>query len=390
MASGEARLKSPRRPRASSPDFHSSVTPAPITPRAVAREFRALLDSGAVLEVAGQARADVQPLFAWGYRPRHRIDLFGNRFYLCELRENPDLRFFVTYVQPATEVSRRRPHLYTRLFYKDVSLIWRSASHFACSASGGWIGKGDVVEIEEDGALMLASDEATTDLPLELQPALDNVAQRAVRVRTDHLAPARVLRNAPEHRVRAYADFYAPLRQAAADPRQRINRGRPIAWFERTGDPTSLVFAPGFAPDFAGGVIEHTTSDSRLYDGRLDRYRILSTNRMVQYLFIAGPHQAWIIPPQATSQTLTSFGVRAVKVAFDDDLCVPGFEYHYLDTNVDPPVQVSQIPPGYAGTQAALDPARADASAWIERLPVVREFRRVVLRRNRLPRPAVR
>ena len=386
MASREALPRSPRRRRERVPDFHPSVTPAPLTPRAVAREFRALLDGGAVLEVAGRAHADAKPLFAWGYRPRHRLDLFGNRFYLCDLRENPDLRFFVTYVQPASDVSRRRPHLYARLFYKDVSLIWRSASHFARSASGGWIGKGDVVEIDEDGALMLASDEATTDLPLELQSALDTVAQRATRIHTDHLAPARVLRNAPEHRVRAYADFYAPLRRSAADPRQRINRGRPIAWFERAGDPGSLVFAPGFAPDFAAGVVEHTTSDSRLYDGRLDRYRILSTNRLVQYLFIAGPHQAWIIPPQATSQALTSFGVRAIKVAFDDDLCVPGFEYHYLDWTTDPPVQVSQIPPGYAGAQAALDPARADASAWIERLPVMREFRRTVLRRRRAPR----
>ena len=386
MTSGEALPKAPRRPREPAPDFHPSVAPVPLTPRAVSREFRDLLAGGAVLEVAGHKQADAKPLFTWGYRPRHRIDLFGNRFYLCDLRENPDLRFFVTFVQPAPDRSRRRPHLYTRLFYKDVSLIWRSASHFACSASGGWIGKGDVVEIEEDGALMLASDEATTDLPLEVQSALDSVAQRVTRIRTDHLAPARVLRNAPEHRVRAYADFYAPLRRAAADPRQRVNRGRPIAWFERAGDPASLVFAGGFAPDFAAGVVEYTTSDSRLYSGRLDRYRILSSNRLVQYLFIAGPHQAWIIPPQATSQSLTSFGVRTIKVAFDDDLCVPGFEYHYVDMNTDPPVQVSQIPAGYAGAQAALDPARADASAWIDRLPVMREFRRVVLGGRRTPR----
>lgn len=386
MASADAPPKSPRRRHGPVPDFHPSVTPAPLTPRAVEREFRALLDNRAILEVAGQTHADVTPLLAWGYRPRHRLDLFGTRFYLCDLRENPDLRFFVTYVRPASDAARRRPHLYARLFYKDVSLIWRSASHFARSAAGGWIGKGDVVEIEEDGTTMLVSDEATTDLPLELQSALDTVAQRAVRIRTDHRAPARVLRNAPEHRVQAYADFYAPLRRAAADPRQRINRGRPIAWFDRSGDPTSLVFAPGFAPDFAGGVVEHTTSDSRLYDGRLDHYRILSANRLVQYLFIAGPHQAWIIPPQATSQALTSFGVRTIKVVFDDDLCVPGFEYHYLDTTTDPPVQVSQIPAGYAGAQAALDPARADASAWIEQLPVVREFRRAVLQRRQVPR----
>lgn len=363
--------------------FTPSVAPAELTPRAVAREFRALVDGGARLEVAGSARDRPARLFAWGYRPHYRVELFDNLFYLCELRENPDIRFYVTYVMPASHRRRRCPRIYVRIFYKDVSLIWRSASHVVHSATAGWIGKGDVTEIEEDGEVMLVSDEATTDLPLELLAALDTLAQRVRRIRTDHLATVRVLRNAPNDRVCAYADFCAPLRRAAADPRRRINRGRRIAWFAQPGRPASLEFAPGFAPDFAAGIVEHTSSDSRLYGGRLERYRILSANRLVQYLFMAGPHQAWIIPPQATSHELNSYGVRTVKVAIDDDLCVPGFEYHYFDTSTEPPALVSQIPAGYAGANSPLDPSRADASAWIERLPVMREFRRVVLRARR-------
>ena len=86
-----------------------------------------------------------------------------------------------------------------------------------------------------------------------------------------------------------------------------------------------------------------------LYGGRLERYRILSANRRIQYLFFSGPLQVWIIPPQATTTVLSSFGVRTVDVVVDDDLCCPGYEYHFLDDTVDPPEFYSQIPEGYAG-----------------------------------------
>ena len=58
---------------------------------------------------------------------------------------------------------------------------------------------------------------------------------------------------------------------------------------------------------------------------------------------------------------------------------MPGYEYHYLDDTVDPPEWVSQIPAGYVGEPSEIDASRCDASPWIERLPVVREFRRRVL-----------
>ena len=64
---------------------------------------------------------------------------------------------------------------------------------------------------------------------------------------------------------------------------------------------------------------------------------------------MAGPHQVWIIPPQATTRQLSSFGLRTVDVIADDDLFVPGYEYHYLDVTVDPPEFYSQIPKGFAG-----------------------------------------
>lgn len=359
----------------------ASVAPSPLTTRAVAREFRALLESGADLRAAGTARSAPASLLAQGYGPRHKIELFGLRFYLSGLRQNPDVRFFVAYVMPAPQLPR--PAIFARIFYKDVSLIWRSASHVVCSANENWIGKGDVTEVLRDGQCYLESNEATTDLPLEMQDALETLARRPGVIRRDHIALTRVLRNGPDNRVAAYRDFSAPRRRAESDPQLRIHGGRRVAWFARAGDPASLRFAAGYEPDLRHGVLEETHSYSTLYDGSLRRFRILSSNRKIQYLFFAGPHHVWIIPPQATNTSLTSYGVRSITVAIDDDLCVPGYEYHYLDESVTPPVLVSQIPSGYVGRQSAIDHARADASPWLNCLPIVRAFRRSVLRRRR-------
>lgn len=227
------------------PGLLGAIAPAALDEAVVGREFAALLAGGIPLTVAGRARSDPLRLLSWGYRPRYRCDLFGTRFYLAALRQNPDIRFFVAYVLPPAAVPRGRTRLHARLFYKDVSLIWRSASHVIAGTTGGWIGKGDVVEVEEPEGTMLYSDEASTDLPLEMQAALEALARRRPIVPTDHLAPVRVLRNAPPSRVCAYADFTTPLRRAAADAKQRINGGRPIAWFRRGGDPESLVIARG-------------------------------------------------------------------------------------------------------------------------------------------------
>ncbi len=151
----------------------------------------------------------------------------------------------------------------------------------------------------------------------------------------------------------------------------RIHGGRAVAWFERRNDPTSLRFAPGFAPDFAR-VVEVSRSASRMYGGPIRKLRILSKNRKIQYQFVAGPHHVWIIPAQTLTTELSSYGVRTVDVIADEDVFVPGYEYHYLDHGA----LYSQIPKGFAGPASEVDPTRADASPWLERLPVIREFRR--------------
>ena len=109
------------------------------------------------------------------------------------------------------------------------------------------------------------------------------------------------------------------------------------------------------------------------------KLRILSTNRLIQYQFMAAPRLVWLIPPQTLTTDLSSFGVRTIDVEHDEDLCVPGYEYHYLDEIDDPPSLHTQIPEGFVGAQSDVDPMRADASPWLEKLPVIREFRRLGL-----------
>ena len=347
------------------------------------REFEALLRGGAELRCAGSARRRPRRLLEWGYRPRARIELFGTRFYLSPVRQNADVRFTVGYVAPS---ARESGPVHTRLFYKDVSLVWRVASHYVRTERENWIGKGDVRTVQLDGQPFEVSDESTTDLPLELQDAFEALSAGARRIPHDDRAIARVLRRAPEDRFVAYHDFTAPRRRARSDPRNLIHGGRPIARFLRGGDPSSLRFAAGFEPDFRDGVFERSRSRSSLYGGPLRRFRILSRNRRVQYLFMAGPRHVWIVPPQATTTELSSYGVRTVDVACDDDLCVPGWEYSGgEEVGL---AGLDQIPAGYAGERNPNDPSRADASPWLERLPVIREFRRRVLRQSPRPPPA--
>lgn len=354
-----------------------SVRPSSLAPARVESDFRDLLAAGARMVVAGSARRRPRGLLSAGYVPSRRVDLFGTRFYLCDVRQNADIRFFVAYVVQGGEACAAR--VYPRIFYKDLSLVWRSASHYVRSEHENWVGKGDVKTVIEDGEELVVSHEASTDLPLEVQTALERASRRTERIAHDERAIGLVLRRGPDDRIAAYRDFTAPRRRAQADRRNLVNGGRPIARFARAGDPSSLRFARGFEPDFARGVVEVARSTSRMYGGVLRRYRIASRNRKVQFLFVAGPRQVWVPACQATTTELSSYGVRTVDALVPDDLLIPGFEYHDTESGRAAGVLESQIPEGFAGAPSEIDPTRADASPWLDRLPVVREFRRRLL-----------
>lgn len=356
-----------------------SVDPALMSTRQVRREFSKLIDSGAKIRPAGEAKADPLRLLREGYAPKSKIELFGTRFYLTNPRQNPALRFFVAYVvQPHRTTGKLE--IYPRIFYKDLSLIWRCASHMIASDQEFWIGKGAVRTVCRGGFDVTECVEATTDLPLEMQTALEMLNRRVRRVPMDEEALFLVLRRAPGHRTAPYRDFSEPRRRAAENRRNLIHGGRSIARFTRKNDPSSLQIVPGFEPNFRSGIVEKSVSKSAMYGGKLQRFRVISRNERVQYFFMAGPKHAWIIPPQALTTELSSYGVRTIDVVADEDLFVPGYEYHYFDPAVDPCEHFSQIPAGFAGEPSEHDGDRADASAWLDEIPVIQQFRRQVLR----------
>ncbi len=356
-----------------------SVLPSDAPARSVARELRSLIDAGCELRPAGAAKTDPLGLFSKGYTPRYKFSVFGTDFYLTNQREDENFRFFVAYVvNPPARGGRRV--VVPRIFYKDQSLIWRCATHFIRSERENWIGKGDLKLVTVDGVEMESTAEETTDLPYEVQRAIDILSRRSGSPKRDNRAIALILRRAPDDRFEPYDDFLAPRRRAAANPRNLVHGGKPVASFRRANTPSSLQFVPGFEPDFGRGVVDVSESKSRLYGGQIRRFRILSRNRRIQYLFVAAPELVWIIPPQTLTTELTSYGVRTIDANVDDDLCVPGYEYHFVDDSCDPPVLYSQIPEGFAGPASEVDPSRASAAPWLDRLPVIREFRRKLLR----------
>jgi hypothetical protein len=106
------------------------------------------------------------------------------------------------------------------------------------STAGGevWIGKGETRWERRPDGLYEVSAEETTNLPYELQGALDAIST-AGRARRDAKALGLFLRDAPADRLTAYADFTAPRRRARAGG--EVHHGRPVARFRRRFDPTS-------------------------------------------------------------------------------------------------------------------------------------------------------
>ena len=364
-------------PKASDCQLVTHVLPEELSPRQVLTRFQERL-AQATLRPAGEAR-EHPSAFADAYRPRALVHLFDAEYWLTDMHHDEYVNFLVAYVGLRSPRGKVRS-LYPRIFYKDSSLVWRVASHLIWEEDEHWIGKGDVRwEQREDGEYLTSAEE-TTNLPYELQTALDQISRRRPS-RYDPDAVPLVLRRAKQHRTQPFADFSTPRRKA--EQRAQINRGKPVARFRRPGDPSSLVFTQGFAPDFQRGLIEVQESGSRLYGGTIQKYRFLSHNRQIQYQVVSSPTHVFVNHPQTLTTELMSYGTRTLDVHGDDDAFLPGFEYHFYDESTDPPTLYSQIPAGYAGVVGDPDPERADASPWLEKLPVVREFRRVVLGERR-------
>ena len=230
-------------------------------------------------------------------------------------------------------------------------------------------------EVNNGGEQMVVSNESTTDLPHEMQTAVDSLIGSGKTIKGSQRIISAVLRRSPDDRVEPYQDFVAPRKKAQSNKRNLINRDRSIAVFKRPNDPTSLKIIAGFEPDFKNGVLETSRSQSKLYEGKLRRFRILSINKKVQYYFIAGTRHVWILPPQALTTQLSSYGVRTIDVQADDDLFVPGWEYHHYEETENGLELYSQIPIGFAGEICPVDDAKADAGPWLDQIPLIQQFR---------------
>lgn len=352
-----------------------NVIPEEKTSYQVGRDFRQLLATGYRLRADGQAKVEPGSLLRKGYSPKYEIALFGARFFLCNQRDAHGLKVIPGYVLQSSRWRNGPATLHARLFYKDSSLVWRTASHYVNTNDEHWIGKGAVRWVKKRGMRGWFSAEETTNLPLEMQAAMDTVSQRGPRKHNDNRILGLVVRNAPTDRVWPYHDFAAPRDRAMKVAANRINNNRQIAWFEDDYDPRSLRFASGFQPDFKA-VIDVSNSRSSMYGGKIQKYRIASKNHLVQYMFVVGKQHVWLINPQAFTTELSSFGLRTVDAIADEDIFIPGYEF--FDNEGSGEID-DQIPPGFAGEVCAVDPDRADASPWNEKLPVVRSFRRSIL-----------
>ena len=362
-------------------NIFAAVAPDQRSVGRIQREFKGLLASGQRLVAAGSAADDPESLLSLGFTPRAKLSLFDKDIYLTRPRQNPDLRFFVAYVtaSKAGMGGRGKAPIYARIFYKDISLIWRAASHLFLEGDEMWIGKGDT-RVERRGRYEYEeSAESTTDLPFEMQTAIERL-NRAKNVRQEIQVLERVLQRAKVDRIRAFAEFTTP-RTRAAKAGRTVYGGKKVVFFGRPGDPRSLVIVPGYEPDWDDGLVETYEHPSRLYGGTVKRLRFLSKNREIQHLLFLAPRHAWMVPPQALVTELTSFAVRPVDVHVDEDAYVPGYEYHFEEPvgggeDGNGPLLHSQIPYGYVGEASELDDSRADASAWLNKLPVLVELRR--------------
>ena len=351
-----------------------SVQPSSVQPSALSKEFNQIVGSCKRFHVAGESRKNPKSLLSSKLAPKHKIELFGTRFYFTNVIQIPELRFFVGYVVQSVSPTAS-PSVSARIFYKDLSLSWRVASHFTLEDGELWIGKGDVQEVNNGGEQMVVSNESTTDLPHEMQTAVDSLIGSGKTIKGSQRIISAVLRRSPDDRVEPYQDFVAPRKKAQSNKRNLINRDRSIAVFKRPNDPTSLKIIAGFEPDFKNGVLETSHSQSKLYEGKLRRFRILSINKKVQYYFIAGTRHVWILPPQALTTQLSSYGVRTIDVQADDDLFVPGWEYHHYEETENGLELYSQIPTGFAGEICPVDDAKADAGPWLDQIPLIQQFR---------------
>ncbi|MDP3703201.1 MAG: cysteine peptidase family C39 domain-containing protein, partial [Candidatus Omnitrophota bacterium] len=309
--------------------------------------FDKQIASGVPLRIYGDA--SFNELDKVGLGPKHQVQFGQDHFYISDAFIDAGGRTaFLAYLLHRDSTTGQ-PVIFVNAYYKSNSQnVWRAASHHA----GPWIGKG--------------FGEAGQMLPMELQSTFEHIVASQRASQGVYEKPGR---------------FFDVLGFDVQGPMVSMVVGGPnrvvIAELNHAGQTNPALanhhinFRPGYEPDFHRGVVEHFQADNPVYS-KVTSYVILSANRQVQYLFnVDGAGRVWVGGVQGTSETLIRQGVRRDNLQYvvPEELLTPAFEY------------LKQMPTGYleARNVHPRNLQYADASAFLNKISVIQEFRRHVL-----------
>ncbi len=279
------------------------------------------------------------------YGPRYEIEINdGNAYFLSEPRTNMDGHvFFVAWVYQDGVI-------HVRYLYKsDSSIGWRVATH---RSDGHFLGKG-------------ANGEITTDVPGEIEQALNGIVARSQLNDDNYQAYDMVLPFL--ERKEDIPDSFADVITNPA-----VNDDNPIGHFKDDNDPSTFEFESGYEPNFNSGLIETYDDVNKLY-GPVKVYRFVSVNRKIQFKFIVDAKgRKFVGSIQSTEEKITSYGTRSEIVHADRKL------YAAVLRNMNG--GSISIPARYIGPIAAGN--YSDISAWTNALPFFKEFEAKYLTRE--------
>ncbi len=328
-----------------------------------------------VKRVPVQISGDItyEELMNAGFQPHYKIVVNGVAYYVSEPYTPSHGRASFVYYFYRKNPKTGEEEIFTRSVYRSNSQnVLRVASHRRPERR--WIGKG--------------LGQATTTLPLELQSTFEKIYQTALskgklekkeafyeilRAKDSHMPADSFMKS-----MIAYERGEEAEQKDEKEPEEQILIGKfnehdrdQIEFIKGEmifprGIPETFGFTPGFEPDFENGVVETFETDNPVYGGKVTSYRIISKNKEAQYLFnVDMKGRVWIGDVQGTHSEITRFGVRKNTIYIPSDFLTPANEYE------------SEIPEGYKGEWQHSD--YWDASAYIDKLPVVQEFRDKVL-----------
>lgn len=320
-------------------------------------EFEDLLKSPG-LKMFKPAAISMKELAKMDLMPAHKI-VFGNyKYFISPLFDIGGRPACICYFyRPADNGNGHE--LYVRAFYKSNShAIWKVDSHRVHikpsddkeldEARKGWFGKG-------------INQESVT-LPSEIQSSMNEIISAHYG---QNLAQNKKLNNS----------FYrVVLKESTRRPPKEFTRSmvyepeisKRFAHFKKPNDPESLEIYAGYGPELDKPPLEKYSEYNEHYRGIVDSYVINSKNGALHYIFnVSKKRKVWISAVQSSSALLTRFGVKREKIKVPTGLMVQAQEY------------LDEIPKGFAGKR--VHSVYYDASAWVDKLPINKEFREKVL-----------